>query len=230
MGALITALTTLSWIAFAGGGVCAHFGAIAPIKGFLVTMIGALLSLLTLIIAIVPLVRGRLDKPYVACLGFVPFVLVLASVLPATKFPRINDITTDLDGPPAFTHATTLPDNSGRNMGYPDRFKEIVRKGYPDLKPLTLPVPPDQTYTRALAAAKLLPGGEITSEDAAAHTFEAVCTTWLFRFKDDFVVRITADGTGSRIDARSKSRVGQGDMGANAARIRQLFELIAKQN
>jgi uncharacterized protein (DUF1499 family) len=229
MGALITGLTTLSWLAFAGGAACAHFGAVTPIKGFLVTVIGALLSLLTIVVAIVPLVRGKLDKPYVAYAGFVPFVLILASLVPASRFPRINDITTDLNNPPAFTHAKTLPDNANRNMDYPEKFEEIVKESYPDLKPLELPIPPDQAYTRALAAAKQLPGVEITTNDPAAHTFEGVCITWLFQFRDDFVVRVAPEGGGSRIDVRSKSRVGQGDLGANASRIRQLFDLVIKQ-
>jgi uncharacterized protein (DUF1499 family) len=34
------------------------------------------------------------------------------------------------------------------------------------------------------------------------------------------VVRIRPEGTGSRIDVRSVSRVGRSDVGANAARIR----------
>jgi uncharacterized protein (DUF1499 family) len=48
---------------------------------------------------------------------------------------------------------------------------------------------------------------------------EATATTFWFGFKDDMVVRIVGKGEGSRIDLRSMSRVGQSDMGANAARI-----------
>ena len=51
-----------------------------------------------------------------------------------------------------------------------------------------------------------------------------MATSKLFHFQDDIVVRVRpgADG-GSLVDMRSKSRVGQGDMGANAARIRQFM-------
>ena len=48
---------------------------------------------------------------------------------------------------------------------------------------------------------------------------EAVDTTRFFRFKDDVVVRIRATSTGSRIDLRSRSRVGRSDLGKNAKRI-----------
>ena len=40
-----------------------------------------------------------------------------------------------------------------------------------------------------------------------------------FGFKDDLVVRVRETATGSDIDVRSVSRVGQSDIGANAARI-----------
>jgi uncharacterized protein (DUF1499 family) len=47
-----------------------------------------------------------------------------------------------------------------------------------------------------------------------------VATTFWFGFKDDVVVRISAEGAGSRVDVRSKSRVGRSDLGTNAQRIR----------
>ena len=40
---------------------------------------------------------------------------------------------------------------------------------------------------------------------------------------DDIVVRIRADGAGSRIDIRSKSRDGDSDLGVNARRIREFI-------
>ena len=58
---------------------------------------------------------------------------------------------------------------------------------------------------------------------------EATATTPWFGFKDDVVVRLTPAGTGSRVDVRSKSRVGRSDLGANAKRIRAfLAELSAR--
>jgi uncharacterized protein (DUF1499 family) len=37
-------------------------------------------------------------------------------------------------------------------------------------------------------------------------------------------IRVTPAGPGSRIDLRSKSRVGRSDLGANARRVRQFLE------
>ena len=56
---------------------------------------------------------------------------------------------------------------------------------------------------------------------------EAVDTTAIMAFKDDIVIRLRSDGEGTVIDLRSVSRVGVGDIGANAKRIKgfmQLFE------
>ncbi|HSA90522.1 MAG TPA: DUF1499 domain-containing protein [Burkholderiales bacterium] len=39
-------------------------------------------------------------------------------------------------------------------------------------------------------------------------------------------VRVAPAGAGSRIDVRSRSRVGRSDLGANAARIRKFFSAM----
>jgi hypothetical protein len=45
-------------------------------------------------------------------------------------------------------------------------------------------------------------------------------------FTDDVVVQVKGDDTRAQIDVRSVSRYGMHDLGANAARIRALFEEI----
>jgi hypothetical protein len=45
-------------------------------------------------------------------------------------------------------------------------------------------------------------------------------------FRDDVVVRIRPAPGGARVDARSASRYGRSDLGANARRIRALLEDI----
>ena len=42
-------------------------------------------------------------------------------------------------------------------------------------------------------------------------------------FKDDVAIRVTTDEQGTLVDLRSVSRVGQSDLGANAARIGDLL-------
>lgn len=143
--------------------------------------------------------------------------------------PVMNDVTTDLVNPPSFTHAKTLKANQGRDMKYPPAFIEKMRKSYPDIQPLILPMPLSKAWPLALRVAREMPRWEITWTDEANHTFEGVATTALLHFKDDFVVRIREareDPNASRVDMRSKSRVGKGDLGTNAKRIRNYFEKL----
>ena len=143
---------------------------------------------------------------------------------PGRNLPAINDITTDVEDPPELVAAAEHAPNRGRDLSYPgESFAAQQRQGYPDLAPLRRDASVEQTFDDALAAAEKL-GWTIVARDRAAGTFEAFEETSFFHFVDDVVVRVRPDGdNGSRVDVRSKSRDGKGDIGANAARIRALF-------
>jgi uncharacterized protein (DUF1499 family) len=66
-------------------------------------------------------------------------------------------------------------------------------------------------------------GWDVVARAPEEGRLEAIDTTKWFGFHDDIVVRIRADGGGSRIDIRSKSRVGRSDLGVNARRIRDFI-------
>jgi uncharacterized protein (DUF1499 family) len=75
-----------------------------------------------------------------------------------------------------------------------------------------------------------MPTWEITFTDPATGAIEAVATTLVFGFQDDIVIRVRpAPHGGSRVDLRSKSRDGRGDIGANAARIRAFIRELEKR-
>ena len=86
-------------------------------------------------------------------------------------------------------------------------------------------LPPPQAFDRALAQVREL-GWEISGSAPAEGRIEAVDTTFFFGFKDDVVIRLRPAEGGTRVDVRSKSRVGVGDLGANAARIRRLLDAL----
>jgi uncharacterized protein (DUF1499 family) len=69
-------------------------------------------------------------------------------------------------------------------------------------------------------------GWEVVGRDAQAGRIEAVDTTRWFGFKDDIAIRVSAAGAGSRVDVRSKSRVGRSDLGTNARRVRAYLERL----
>ena len=98
-----------------------------------------------------------------------------------------------------------------------------------EIAPLLLQADPAQAFERARAAARDM-GWEIVSADPAAGRIEAVATTFWFGFRDDVTVRVTPQNGQARIDVRSRSRVGRGDAGANAARIRRYLEKLRDVN
>ncbi len=199
---------------------------VAPLAGFGVFVLGGLGGLAIGIGALVRMMRGKgmTRGGLVAILTGIVFVGIAAR---SASVPRINDFTTDLDTPPAFRHAGTLPANAGRDLAYPPAFGAIQRECCPDLHPVRLRGSADDTFARAEQVARMMPAWTITSADPATGTIEATATSRLFGFVDDIVIRVGPDGGGQmRIDIRSKSRDGKGDIGANAARIRHYIEAL----
>lgn len=138
----------------------------------------------------------------------------------AGAVPGIHDVTTDTQDPPQFVAVLPLRANAPNSAVYGgDSIAVQQRAGYPDLAPVRLALAPGAVFTRARAAVDEM-GWTFVAADSATGRIEATATTRWFGFKDDVVVRIRPDGAGSRVDVRSVSRVGGGDVGANAARIR----------
>ena len=165
----------------------------------------------------------------VACvLGVVAVVIPSSWQRRARTAPPIHDITTDLDNPPTFEAVVPLRAESPNTLDRPPLLAGQQRDGYPDIAPVTLPLPPDRVFNRSLDVAQRL-GWEIVAANQASGRIEATDTTRWFGFKDDVAVRITAWGSGTRVDVRSVSRVGRSDLGTNARRIREFLEALQEQ-
>ena len=134
--------------------------------------------------------------------------------------PPIHDITTDMDNPPAFVAALKLRPKDANTVAYEKDVAGKQRAAYPDIAPVKVKLAPAEAFKRALDAANAMPGWTVVDSDPASGRIEANETSRWFRFTDDVVIRVTSDGTGSRIDVRSVSRVGRSDFGVNAARVR----------
>jgi uncharacterized protein (DUF1499 family) len=141
----------------------------------------------------------------------------------ARDAPAIHDITTDVVDPPRFVAILPLRADAPNPPEYAGSHAALEqRAAYPDIQPLHVAEPPGQAFDRALATTREM-GWDLVAADRDAGRIEAVDTTFWFRFKDDVVVRIRETPAGVRIDARSKSRVGRGDAGANARRLRRFL-------
>jgi uncharacterized protein (DUF1499 family) len=135
--------------------------------------------------------------------------------------PPIHDITTDTENPPSFVAALKLRPKSANTVDYEGpALAAKQRKAYPDIAPVKVALAPADAFKRALDTAKTMPGWTVVDADPATGRIEANQTSRWFRFTDDVVIRVAADGAGSRIDVRSVSRVGRSDFGVNAGRIR----------
>jgi uncharacterized protein (DUF1499 family) len=136
--------------------------------------------------------------------------------------PRIHDVATDTENPPIFSAAilTARAAEQGNSTDRDPKVAALQKQGYPDIAPVKTALPPAQAYERALAAAQGMSGWTIVTQDPASGRIEARQSTLFMGFTDDIVIRIAADGPGSRIDMRSESRQGISDFGVNANRVR----------
>jgi len=195
------------------------------VVGFLLLGLSLLLGLTGASLSLVAAVRTGAWAAAAAglVLGLAVVAVPSAVVLSARGKPPINDITTDTDSPPPFV--AILPERAGAPNS-PDyggsKVAEQQRRAYPDIQPLVLPIEAGAAFDRVSSVIGDL-GWRVVAADRASGRIEAVDTTIWFGFKDDIVVRITPRDGGSRIDMRSKSRVGVGDLGTNAARVRDLL-------
>ena len=196
--------------------------------------LGAGAAVLSLLAVILNLTRPR-DKrggmAIAACgllLGAAVFGFPASQLYAARAVPVIHDITTDTNDPPSFAAVLPLRANAPNSVDYggPEVATQ-QRSAYPDIGPVTLSVPPPQAFERALTAVRAM-GWDLVASDASAGRIEATDTTFWFGFKDDVVVRVRPANGGSRIDIRSVSRVGRGDVGMNAKRIRAYLEELAE--
>jgi uncharacterized protein (DUF1499 family) len=140
--------------------------------------------------------------------------------------PSIHDISTDLDDPPRFVAVLPLRKDAANSVEFDATTAALQRKAYPQIAPALLDVPPPAAYRRALAAARAL-RWDIVAAAPAEMRIEATDATALMGFKDDIVIRIAANGRGSRVDVRSVSRVGHGDLGTNARRVAAFLKRLA---
>ena len=205
----VALLTLLRWGAY--GGIAA---AVVSLTGLAVTLArprearrGILLAAISFLIGIVIVgIPGRFR------LG------------PPT--PPIHDITTDTQEPPEYVAVLPLRVSAPNTTVYGgEKIASQQREAYPDLQPLMLNAPPLQAFERALATVREM-RWDLVAADATAGRIEATDTTFWYGFKDDVVIRVRPADGGSRIDVRSLSRVGGGDAGTNAKRIRAYLNAL----
>jgi len=196
---------------------------------FYALQFGLLLALSGLILVVIALFHriGTGWKRGIWCmvLGILPLVNVIIVIGPdKIGKPMIHDVTTDTDDPPDFSRIKSMRSAEQNTLEYGG--SEIADKqltAYPDLHPVITSLDGDGAMARSIKVCMDL-GWQIINADYDTGIVEASDTTRIFGFTDDIVIRIRVHGTGSRVDIRSVSRIGLGDMGKNAERIRQFMQ------
>lgn len=242
-------IKAIAWLSLVAGALGAALALAGPLgyrmslmhfsTGFALLRWAALAAIVAGLLALVPLLGGallrRAGSP--ALIGLIALTLSLCVLLPAWLFkqkaqsvPPIHDISTDTANPPPFValrEARLAAPNGADYGGEPVARQQ--REAYPDIAPIRLPLPRAQAFERAVAAAREQ-GWEIAAAEADEGRIEAVATTSLWAFKDDVVIRLREAGPAETVvDVRSMSRVGRGDVGANAERIRAFREALLER-
>jgi len=139
----------------------------------------------------------------------------------------LNDISTDTQNPPLYSAVASLRPEGSNTLEYPGASAARTQAQlFPDIAPIKSSLSSSDAFARALQVGKQM-GWDIVANDEAAGHIEGVASTTFFAFKDDVVIRVKPDAAGSVVDIRSHSRIGRGDRGKNAERVR---EFISKFN
>lgn len=170
--------------------------------------------------------RGLLPALAGLVLGVVIAAVPWSQLRGARSVPPIHDITTDTESPPAFVAIMPLRAGAPNTADYEGpAVAAQQRAAYPDIAPVVVSLPPDQAFARALAVTQAL-GWDVVAAVPEEGRIEATDRTFWFGFRDDVIVRVKPRAGGSVIDVRSVSRVGRGDAGANAKRIRRFIRAL----
>lgn len=204
----------------------------------ILSWIGAALALLLGMIAGVVIWREGRSGAIRVCLGMALALGLLGwplAFMPAYReLPALNDVSTDTSVPPKFVELAKLRGPDANPASYTVRFAKLQVDAYPDLKPMFIDRPVDETFEIAREAVfrqKMTIVREQPPENGPGHAgaIEAVDRTQILGLTDDVAVRVEGDNVRSRIDLRSSSRFGRHDFGRNAERLRRLMrEIVAR--
>jgi hypothetical protein len=206
---------------------------------FVVGAAGCALAALTGLIALLQIWRRGYAGAGMAAVGVILPALALAwplTFIPAfMRLPPINDITTDVGAPPAFSALAKVRAGDANSIDYPgERFASAQQKAYPDLRTFVVDRGVEETYGLVEETVRKLKWRVAASDPPAVRPpkgglLEATDLTPVIGFTDDVIVRVEGGAARSRVDVRSASRYGRGDFGQNALRIRRFLAELQTQ-
>lgn len=185
-------------------------------------LVAATSALLLSAAAALATARGRAwrsDAVRAAALPVGISVVLLVLILSGGSHP-IHDVTTD--------PTLEFPAEIAQLREPEDRASVLAQQAelYPDIAPLEL-VGRSRGEALSLAREVAEEMWSVTSVDPQAGRILAIAESRIFHFVDDVVVAVEGEpGRDARVQVRSRSRIGQSDLGANAERIRAYLAAV----
>lgn len=141
----------------------------------------------------------------------------------ARTVPPIHDITTDLVNPPDFVALIRLREDAPNPPEYAgEETAALQREAYPQIEALIL----DEDFQQVMDRAVMIVVNrkwQLVAINRNEGRIEATEKLPWFGFSDDVVIRFTDENGRTRVDMRSKSRIGRSDIGVNARRIERFL-------
>lgn len=218
-----------AWVLLVSAVLAAQFGWLAPVSSLLLFVVVSLLALAFAIGLLGRLCFRRLWRysysltPLLCAisLGLMPALLIVTVVGQGWSKPLIHDVSTDVSNPPLLLAAKADRLPAHHSVEYKGVELAEIQQAHYQLQPLLLSDSPSKVHSVALRLVNARRWRLLSQQ--VPWSIEAVATTGVFGFEDDVVVRMTPHHDGTRVDMRSASRVGQGDFGANAARVAEFL-------
>lgn len=229
---LIILVAAMAFISIAG----VRVGLVEPVVGFILIKKTVLATTFLFFFALFAFWRcGRICNNerrcfLVACIFFSGLYSAtwIAFYIPKMDSPKINDITTDTQTPPAYITMSSFRHAGDNDITYPKRFAQIQKESYPNVKPLITDKSSSLVFRQVVDLVKQQ-GWQVVSLYPTAGVIEATATTPVFWFMDDVVIRVRTQDGSTRVDMRSSSRIGKRDYGKNACRVEDFMEDLAIQ-
>lgn len=191
-----------------------------------------------IVIGLLSLILNSLSKENKLKIGGFVLIGILTGAIAAAvplktrqigkSVPPIHDITTDTINPPQFKAIAPLRKDASNPISYDSKITGQQVEAYPDIKTISIDSSSADVYKASLAVVNEM-GWELVDSNNADGRIEATDTTFWFGFKDDVIIRIVPSNENqTKVDIRSKSRVGRSDLGANAKRIQDFRDALLK--
>ena len=222
-------LLTLS--AFAAGPALAYFDLLPSASAFGIFFVAEVVSVPMILIGAAIISRGGASPAAVigTFASLVPAASLIYLVATFWKFPAINDISTDSAFPPQITQTDQTPTGQTIELEYPKANKAVIAEHYPDIQSLGLETSGERIFGRIQDFVRNTERWTVASTQLSdkESILQAEVASPIFHFIDDIAIRVTnVSGGHCVVDVRSRSRVGRGDLGANAGHIREILSTL----